>query len=136
MTRRLPPPSFLNWILPRRNSPFSCTVIGCDVSVGTSVTGPGPEYWRVGGLVPWSYTVTPPGTAAIWYVTFGAAMPTTAFPAASFTTMKPPGERTLLSHVSMNGWPHDAEPLDDGADSSTRIGPRAFVFASTTVSRA
>src|SRR5258706_11706059 len=111
MTRRLPPPSFLYWILPRTNSPFSCTVIGAFGSAGTSVTGPGPRYLRVGGLVLWSYTVTPPGTAAIWNVTFGDATPMTALPALSFTTVKPPGDRTLLSQVFMNGCPHEAEPL-------------------------
>jgi len=38
----------------------------------------------------------------------------TALPAASFTTLKPPADRTFASHVFMNDEPQLADPDDDG----------------------
>jgi len=67
-------------------------------------------------------------------VTFALATPTTALPAASFTTVKPPADRTFTSQVFMYAEPQLAGPDDDGEESSTRIGPRGFVVLSTTVS--
>src|SRR5260221_335895 len=83
-------------------------------SLGAGWVGPGRDSGGGGGWRAGSSRLPPPPPAAIWNVTFALALPTTTLPAASFTARKPPADRTLTSHVFMNGEPQLAEPEDDG----------------------